>query len=205
MVPAPALAILGGTFDPFHRGHREPVLAILKDFGWHRVIYMPACRQPFKSEWRSSSPYDRFAMAVLATAADDWNEVSSLELDRGAVSYAIDTLRDIAAGTPEATIDWIIGDDNLADLVRWREIDRIFELANFVVLTRGIGGVPPELEPRLRQVSDRGRCGSIVLARNTTIPVSATEIRARVRRGESIDALVDSRVARYIHKQRLYR
>lgn len=187
------IGICGGTFDPFHYGHLHPVLAAREAIGWDRIIYVPAYVQPFKTARATASPLDRFAMTVLATEEHDELYVSKVELERGEISYTVDTLEALHAGYPEATFDWIIGDDNLAELHKWRNLDRIFELASFVVLTRGRAAVPNDLKNR-----------PIAFARNATVPVSSTEIRRRVRAGEPIDELVDPRVSHYIHHYRLY-
>ena len=187
------IGICGGTFDPFHHGHLHPVLAARETIGWDRVIYVPAFVQPFKTAQAAASPLDRFAMAIVATEEHDDVSVSKLELERGEISYTVDTIETLRLQFPDADIDWIIGDDNLADLQKWRNLDRIFELASFVVLTRGQKQIPDELKNR-----------PITLARNATVPISSTEIRARVRAGQPIDDLVDPRVARYIHHYRLY-
>ena len=186
------IGICGGTFDPFHRGPLEPVLAARETMGWDRIVYVVAYRQPFKVEQESASGFHRFAMAVLATEQLDEIYVSSWELEREETSYTVDTLEHLRSEYPEAAFDWIVGDDNLARLNEWKQIDRIFELASFVVLTR----VMPAIEPP--------RKGAIKYAHNATIPISSTEIRRRVRAGESIDALVDPRVSRYIQHNRLY-
>jgi len=188
------IGICGGTFDPFHCGHLHPVLAARETMEWDRIIYMPAFVQPFKSEQATASPLDRFAMTVLATEEHEEVYVSKRELERGEISYTVDTLEELHAENPEATLDWIIGDDNLAELHKWRNLDRIFELARFVVLTRGQKQIPENLKNR-----------PIEFARNATVPVSSTEIRRRVRAGESIDELVDPRVSHYIHHYRLYK
>jgi len=188
------IGICGGTFDPFHHGHLHPVLAARESLGWDLVIYVPALVQPFKTEQAAAAPLDRFAMSVLATEEHEELYVSKVELERGEISYTVDTLEELHADYPEATLDWIIGDDNLAELHKWRNLDRIFELANFVVLTRGRKEVPDDLKDR-----------PITFARNATVPVSSTEIRRRVREGESIEELVDPRVAHYIHHYRLYK
>ena len=187
------IGICGGTFDPFHRGHLHPVLAARETMGWNRIIFVPAYVQPFKTKQATASGLDRFAMAVLATEEQEAVSVSKVELERGDVSYSVDTLEQLHQENPAATLDWIIGDDNLADLHKWRNLDRIFELASFVVLTRGQRQLPDDL---------RGR--PVTFAHNATVPVSSTEIRRRVRAGEPIDELVDPRVARYIHHYRLY-
>ena len=130
------IGICGGTFDPFHRGHLDPILAVREELQWDRVLYIPAYVNPFKQERDTASGYHRFAMAALATEGHDGVYISPQELERGAVSYTVDTLRQLRSEYPADTLDWIIGDDNLDKLHQWRSIDTIFELANFVVLTR---------------------------------------------------------------------
>ena len=187
------IGICGGTFDPFHHGHLHPVLAARETMEWDRIIFVPAFVQPFKTKQAAASPLDRFAMTVLATEELDEVFVSKIELERSEISYTVDTLEVLRGQHPDAQFDWIIGDDNLAELHKWRNLDRIFELASFVVLMRGRAEVPESLKNR-----------AIRFARNATVPVSSTEIRRRIRAGESIDDLVDPRVARYIHHYRLY-
>ncbi len=204
------IGLLGGTFDPFHRGHLEPVLAVRSAMGWDRIIFVPALKQPFKTEVEHASSFHRHAMAVLATEADDSLFVSDIELRRESVSYTVDTLEAFRAIDSEAVFDWIIGDDNLARLMEWHSIERLLELANFAVLdrsTRGDGGerVPAELRDRVMAPSARGRAGAISFATNETVPASSTEIRRRVRAGEAIDQFVDPRVSRYIQHYRLYK
>lgn len=206
------IGICGGTFDPFHRGHLDPILAVRDTMEWDRVIFIPAHVQPFKQDRVTESGYHRFAMAVLATDGDERLHVSPRELERGAVSYTVDTLTALRGEYSGATIDWIIGDDNLPALTAWKSLDRIFELANFAVLarTRGASGAHPStgtdsLDARVAPVANRPSHGAIVFAENATVPVSSTEIRRRVLAGESIEDLVPPPVSRYIHHYDLYR
>jgi nicotinate-nucleotide adenylyltransferase len=200
------IGICGGTFDPFHRGHLEPVLAVRGLMQWDRLIYVPAYRQPFKAENQIVSGYHRFTMAVLATESIEEIFVSPQELERGAISYTVETLELLRSEYRDATLDWIIGDDNLAELAKWKRIDRILELANFAVLTRGPAkSVPREFQSRVVEPDKRPAHGCIVFAENATVPVSSTEIRRRIRAGEPIVDLVDPRVSHYIDHYRLYR
>ena len=212
------IGICGGTFDPFHRGHLDPILHARAAMQWDRVIYVPAYRQPFKTDRTTASGPHRFAMAVLATIDDARLFVSDIELERGAISYTVDTLEALRSRHPDDTLDWVIGDDNLAQLLEWKSIDRILELANFVVLTRGaagfsppepVGGLkpaaPPALASRVVGPDDRSTHGAIVFAENPTVPVSSTEIRRRLGANEPIDDLVAPLVSRYIHHYGLYR
>ena len=189
------IAVCGGTFDPFHRGHLDPVLAVRDRMEWDRVIYVPAWRQPFKLEHDTVSGYHRFAMAVLATREYDVVFVSPIELERGGTSYSVETLEALHEMYPMAGLDWIIGDDNVTQLGQWKRIERVLQLARFVVLTRTGGETIPSAVRRDR----------IVFAENNTVPVSSTEIRSRVRAGEPIDGLVDPLVSRYIQHYGLYK
>lgn len=198
------IGLCGGTFDPFHRGHLDPILAVRGAMEWDQVVYIPAFLQPFKQEQATVSAYHRFVMVGMATVDYDGMYASTMELERGAVSYTVDTLEELRRLYPSATLDWIIGDDNLPRLGEWKSLGRIFELANFAVLTRGGAEPPPFVKPRVTDAQQRPECGAVVFAHNNTVPVSSTEIRRRIRAGESIDALVDPRVARYIHHYALY-
>lgn len=203
------IGICGGTFDPFHRGHLDPILAVRDALQWDRVIYVPAYVQPFKQDRRTASGYHRFAMAVLGTEPHEGLEVTPLELERGAISYTVDTLQHLRGTYADATIDWIIGDDNLAQLHEWKSIETIARLTNFVVLARAGSArvLPPDMSGILgiRAAGERPAWGSVVFAENAMIPISSTEVRRRVREGDPIEDLVPPPVARYIHHYDLYR
>ncbi|MEA2162624.1 MAG: nicotinate-nucleotide adenylyltransferase [Thermoanaerobaculia bacterium] len=208
------IGICGGTFDPFHRGHLDPVLAVRETMQWDRVIYIPAWRQPFKANRAITAGSHRFAMAALATRDHDSLFLSPIELERGGISYSVDTLEALHQQYEGASFDLIIGADNLADLHRWKNPERLFELARFVVLARGVGvresgvGAKANLSPVLSPTPDprlTTPSPKIIFAHNETVPVSSTEIRERVRAGQPIDAFVDPLVSRYIHHYGLYK
>jgi len=183
------IGVCGGTFDPFHRGHLEPVLAAREQLRWDRVIYVPAWRQPFKADRDSASGYHRFAMAVLATKNDDSIFVSPIELERGGISYTVDTLEKLHRLWPDAQFDWIIGDDNVAKLEQWKDPERLFALARFVALRRVSPAIPK----------------TILAVDTPRVAISSTEIREKVRNNEPIDAFVDPLVSRYIQHNGLYK
>ena len=162
---------------------------------WDRVVYIPAWKQPFKQDRRTASGYHRFAMAALATRTYDWIFVDDVELQRGGTSYTVDTLVELHARYEGARFDWIIGEDNVEQLPQWREPERLFELARFVVLARARVG------QALMPVPGRG----LVYADTPLVPVSSTEIRRCVREGKPIDDFVDPLVAQYIHHYGLYK
>ncbi|HUO83941.1 MAG TPA: nicotinate-nucleotide adenylyltransferase [Thermoanaerobaculia bacterium] len=202
-----SMGILGGTFDPVHRGHTEPVREVAGSFEWESILFVPAWAQPFKAAEENSSAYHRYAMIILAVGDDPEMKATFMELERARTSYTVETLEALREGNPDTVLDWIIGDDHLESLERWRSIERILELANFAVLRRGgdPASLPRSLKDRVVDTPEkRSGAGSIVFAVNRTVPVSATEIRARVRRNEPLSDLVHPAVERYIARYGLY-
>ena len=199
------IGIYGGTFDPFHRGHLETALAARDTMQWDRILFVPAFVQPFKQDRTFASPYHRFAMIAAATVDRDFMLVSPIELERGHVSYTVETLEELRAQHPGDTLDWVIGDDNLEKLHEWKSPERIFELANFAVLVRSGREVPPYLASRVSEPDQRPTHGAISFAGNPVVTVSSTNVRQRVQDGQPIDELVPPPVSRYIQHYGLYR
>ena len=198
-------ALCGGTYDPIHRGHVEPVMRVFEPTGWSRVFFIPAFQQPFKADRLMASPYHRFAMAVLATEDDPRIEVTPIELERGRVTYTVETLEAFRESYPGAILDWVIGDDNLEELGAWRSIERILQLANFAVLKRtGKSSLSPELRTRVRPLAEHPASGAILFLDNPIVPVSATDIRRRLAAGQDVSALVHPSVDAHIRRHRLY-
>jgi nicotinate-nucleotide adenylyltransferase len=199
------IAICGGTFDPIHRGHVEPVMSVFQQAGWLRVIFIPAYQQPFKTDRSITSAFHRFAMVVLATQENERLEVDPIELERGAVSYTVDTLEQLHARYRNAIFDWIIGDDNLNELAGWKNLQRIFDLANFAVLHRsGNRSLSPALATRVLSVADHPRKGAIIFLNNPVVPISATEIRRKLANGEDVRGLLHPSVELYLRRHHLY-
>jgi nicotinate-nucleotide adenylyltransferase len=198
------IGICGGTFDPFHRGHLEPILAVREAMQWERILYIPAYVQPLKQERTLASPYHRFAMLTAAIEGLEFAYASPIELDRQRVSYTVETLEALRAAHPGDTLDWVIGDDNLDTLLQWKSPERILELANFAVLARRDREVPASFAANVRDADGRPPHGAIVFAHNATLAISSTDVRQRVHDGDPIDELVSPAVSRYIHHYGLY-
>ncbi|HSN69542.1 MAG TPA: nicotinate (nicotinamide) nucleotide adenylyltransferase, partial [Thermoanaerobaculia bacterium] len=168
------------------------------------IRFVPAATQPFKTERTITPAHHRWAMAALATSGDVRLTLSDIELMRGSISYTVDTLEELRAAHPGSSLEWVIGDDNLELLVKWRNLERILELANFVVLRREERAIPAAFEDRVVAAAGRPRAGTVIPVPSPLVPISATEIRARVGRGEPISGLVAPAVEEYILKYGLY-
>jgi nicotinate-nucleotide adenylyltransferase len=188
------IGLLGGSFDPPHTGHLLAAGDALDALGLDRLLLIPAGIQPLKAGQASATADQRLAMARLLVADDDRFGVDSVEIDRGGLSYTVDTLTALAARWPGAELFWLVGADVLESFAKWREPERIVQLATVVVLQRT--GDAPDLA-RMP--------GAPRLLATRRIDISSTEIRQRVRDGKSIRGFVPDAVAGFIAAERLYR
>ena len=186
------IGVLGGTFDPIHIGHLAAASEVFAALSLDRVLVVPASEQPFKRGAEAASGEDRLAMARLAVAADPRLDVSDVDIMRGAPTYTIDTLSDLAAAHPGSTWYFVTGADALARLGEWRESARLRQMATFVGVTRPGYDVPAGL-------------GEIPLVEVPALGVSSTDVRRRVSLGLPIRYLVPDVVADYIGEHHLYR
>ena len=196
------LGVLGGTFDPVHRGHLALAAAARDELGLGEVLFVPA-GQPWRKAGRSiGSEEHRLAMLRRALEGEDAFRVATLELERDGPSYTADTLEALQAARPDDELVFILGEDALADLPNWVRPERILELARLAVARRSdmASRAVEEAERRLPGLAKR-----VVWLKMPLVEVSATEIRERVRRGQPIDEMVPPAVEAYIREHGLYR
>ena len=130
------LGVMGGTFDPIHHGHLVAASEVQAYFDLDEVIFVPTGQPWQKTDRDVSPPEDRYLMTVIATASNPRFTVSRVDLDRGGPTYTIDTLTDLAKVHPEADLFFITGADALAQILSWKAVDELFELAQFVGVNR---------------------------------------------------------------------
>lgn len=188
------IGLFGGSFDPVHLGHLLIAQAAREELGLDRLFFIPAAQSPFKPDTTPISGTDRLRLLRLALAGKSWCEVDDQELQRGGVSYTIDTIRDYAHRFPGAQIFYLIGGDHVAKLPSWREADELARRAEFVVAPRPGQAEIPFAAPF------RGH-----LLKSFPLGVSSSQIRARIKAGEPIDHLVPTAVAEAIRTGSLYR
>jgi nicotinate-nucleotide adenylyltransferase len=191
------LGVLGGTFDPPHIGHLLAASDAFEALALDRLFFVPAAVQPFKVGIVQATPEQRLLMIALMLGDDPRFGVETVEIDRKGLSYTVDTLAHLAAAYSHASRFLLVGEDLAGQLATWREPERIAELAQIVVLTRG--GEAPAPKP--------GDGAALAMTRIATrrIDVSSTEVRARVRAGKSIHGFVTDAVADLIRSAGLYR
>ena len=188
------IGLLGGSFDPPHTGHLLAASDACEALSLDRVVLIPTGTQPLKAGQNVTAADGRFAMTQLLVRDDDRFSVDSVEVDRGGLSYTVDTLVTLAERWPGVELFLLVGTDVTTTFAKWREPERIGQLATVVVLQRT--GEQPNLAamPATTRVLPTRR-----------IDVSSTEIRQRVSQGKSIRGFVPEAVADFIAAQRLYR
>jgi nicotinate-nucleotide adenylyltransferase len=195
------LGIFGGSFDPVHNGHLALARACQRQTALDEVWFMPTAVQPLKQQGSYATAAQRVEMLRRVVQTEPSWRVSTLEIDRGGVSYTVDTLRQLNEELPDAVLFFLMGADSVQDAPNWREPQIIFSLATPLVVRRA--GAP---EPDLAAL--RLLCSSTKQPRLIEMPAvaaSSTEVRRRAAAGEPLEDLTPPSVAAYIVAQGLYR
>ena len=185
---------MGGTFDPIHHGHLVAASEVAAELDLDEVVFV-ATGEPWQKAGKKVSPAEhRYLMTVVATASNPRFTVSRVDIDRPGPTYTADTLRDLRAQRPDAELFFITGADALEQIMTWKDVDEIWDLAHFVGVTR------PGHE-----LNDFGRDTDISLMEIPAMAISSTDCRLRVNDGKPVWYLVPDGVVQYIAKHRLYR
>ena len=198
------IGILGGTFNPIHIGHLLIAQRALESAGLDRVIFIPCHTPAHKGGGALAAPEDRLAMVRLAIAGNPAFEASDLEIERGGVSYAVDTILAFRERFPDREPHFIIGMDALRELHLWHRVNDLLALCPFLVLGRpGVAHPMSPAEISLPPPWPERLLANVVSGR--LCEVSSREIRQRVAEGRSIRYLVPSAVEQFILDRGLYR
>jgi nicotinate-nucleotide adenylyltransferase len=179
---------MGGTFDPIHNAHLILARDARESLDLHKLIFVPNHVSPHKTAGNTAPAELRAAMVRAAIEGEHGFEMEDVEILRGGLSYTIDTIVHLRALHPDADLFYLIGEDNLAELHTWRRVDELQRMVQLVVMARGSDGPPhPYITLHQRRVD-----------------ISATEVRQRIAKGQSIRYLVPDKVREIIEKHQLY-
>lgn len=186
---------MGGTFDPIHHGHLVAASEAAADLDLDEVVFVPTGRPAFKLHPGVTPAEHRYLMTVIATASNPRFTVSRVDIDRPGPTYTVDTLRDLRRERPDADLFFITGADALAQILTWKDVEELWEMAHFVAVTRpghtlSVEGLPPH---------------AVSVLEVPALAISSTDCRERAEAGEPVWYLVPDGVVQYIAKHRLYR
>jgi len=192
------LGVMGGTFDPIHHGHLVAGSEVAARFELDEVVFVPTGVPWQKAGRRVSKPEDRYLMTVIATASNPQFSVSRVDIDRPGNTYTVDTLKDLKAERgSDVELFFITGADALASILTWHGADELFDLANFVGVSR------PGVDLHKRDLSHLP-ADKVTLLEVPALAISSTECRQRVSEGLPLWYLVPDGVVQYVAKRGLY-
>jgi len=198
------MGLLGGTFNPIHLGHLILAQTAMESFELERVLFMPCSVPPHKRSVNLASAEHRLAMVRLAIETDPRFDCSDMELQRGGISYAIDTVQELHRHNPGMECCFIIGADTLLELHQWKNITELLGLCRFVTVARpgvdqkALNPDTLQLPPPWPDTLLRDVC------RSRMVDIASSDIRHRLAEGMSIRYLVPESVDMYIAEHRLY-
>lgn len=204
------IGIMGGTFNPIHNGHLLIAEKAREQFALEKVLFMPS-GIPYMKDQQEVLPVSvRCEMTALAIADHPFFELSTLEAAdarQGKNTYTFETLQKLHHADPDAEYFFILGADSLYAIEHWKQPARIFEHCTLLVAVRADGtdlaGSQNRLLQQMQYLRDK-YSASVEILKFEGIDVSSTQIREKVRCGESISGLVPEAVETYLRKQHFY-
>jgi nicotinate-nucleotide adenylyltransferase len=216
------LGLLGGSFNPVHDGHLAIARHTREALELDQILFIPTGHPPHKPNGGLAPAQDRYEMVRLAIAPDSAFTISDVEIRRPGKSYSIDTIRQLQQEYgPDIQLFFLIGLDAFLDFPSWRDPRTLLELCSFVVLSRPglsfrslstVSLLPPIPYPSLADL-DAGRVFRIeaqiggqrlICLKQPPCPISASDIRARIRQGLPVANLLPPLVESYILRHHLY-
>lgn len=211
------IGILGGTFDPVHRGHSYIAAEVLRIFRLDRVLFLVARRPPHKGKQEISGPFHRYAMVVLEIWGQEPLFACPWELMQEKTCYTIQTLDHFASCYPRDQFCFIAGTDSLKEIHLWREYGRLFQEHCLIFVQRPGAEVdleqlqiPHSTKEAITLVDSSSPVPAVAAGRSYLIhlnppPVSSTAIRRALARGEALPkGSLSPVVYEYIRKYKLY-
>lgn len=206
------LALFGGTFDPVHYGHLRCADEVRQKLGLKALYLLPAGHPPHRGAPQATVE-QRLDMLQLACREFPFLRIDDRETRRSGPSYMVDTLKEMRTGNEDQPILLLVGQDAANLLHTWFHWERLFELANIVILTRpgSHGQYTPELAEQIqnRSVSDvqdllNSGAGSVFHLQVESIDISASKIKRIIRSGRYPESMLPAPILEYIRQNRLY-
>ena len=191
------IGLFGGTFDPPHRGHIAVAADVADALDLDQVLWIPAAQPPHKSLVSAASLALRLEMTRVAVKVDSRFEVSNIEVERGGVSYTLDTVQALRESHPGTILFLIIGTDQFRGFDTWRNPEKLLELAELVVMDRG-GQSGQDCVPEIEDI------GKVHFVSVGQVDISSTDVRSAAHNGQDLSALVPTKIAEIILREGLY-
>lgn len=200
------IGMMGGTFDPPHRGHVVPVESAAAQFNLDAVHFVPSFITPHKSRPELTDPYHRAAMVAIAIQPYQQFLLSTEELVTGRVRFTVETIAERKKNLrPDDQLFFILGSDSFLEIETWKEHERLIQLCEFIIIDRGDDqGVLKSKLDKLEKALQFNPGAKFHFALAPHVPISSTEIRKLLHEGRSVSNWLSPAVEQYIAKHSLY-
>ena len=196
------IGILGGTFDPFHKGHFMLAKTAYSQFDLDEVWIMPNGNPPHKRDIEQTDFTLRCEMTRLAIEEAPYMVLCEYEGSEDSYHFTYQTLGEFKRMYPEHEFYFIIGADSLRDFPTWREPGKIAKLCTLLVACRDEAGIP-ELNVKIAEMEERFGTKCLIM-NSPKVDAASSEIREMVSEGKDVSAYVGEKVCNYIEKEKLY-
>ena len=215
------VAVFGGTFNPLHVGHAMLADTIVRELGYDKVLFVPTYQPPHKDSAKIIDAKHRMEMisSFCASEGEGHFELESCEVERGGISYTSDTLEYLTKkyeGKLTKKLAFVMGDEVAAEFSKWRNPERVSELADLIIVHRY-----PDVKAMESSLYENKPTGDYkgdfsvkfdlksfgypyIYLDSPMLPVSSTDIRRRISERKSFRYLVPPAVFDYINNNKLY-
>lgn len=197
------IGIIGGTFNPIHNGHLIISEYVRSSLNLDRVIFIPSGLHPFKDKIGIINAQKRIDMVSLAIESNENFALSRLEVDKEGISYTVDTMTILKEEYKNDQLYFIIGWDIVFELGKWKDLDRLSDLCQFILVNRPIED-SRDVNDKLEDLSQKYKL-KIRRVETPFVDISSTKIRSRIKDDLSIRYLVPDSVNSYISDNNLYK
>jgi len=198
------IGILGGAFNPPHFGHLILAETAFKKLNLKKIIFLPSGIPPLRRE-KLAPTKDRFLMTKFLIKGKSHFEVSDYEIKKKKKCFTIETIKFFRKKMKKSQIFWLIGEDSLREIIegKWKGGLKVLDLAQFIVFTRpsykfNLEKFPKRFKERTKKAFKK------IIKINLKIPISATEIRERIKKRKKINSLLPKKVLNYIKEKKIY-
>jgi len=211
------LGLFGGTFNPIHSGHIKAAEQVTEMLNLHGICFIPSNIPPHKENNDLAESAHRYKMVELAIEDHKNFSVSDYEITKKQKCYTIDTLRHFKHEYPDDELYFIVGHDIFEPIETWKDYKDLFELANFIVISRpgftdAEQALPLAIEDDFRYYKQQSQIiyfkhknsNLIIRIEIEGLDISSSQIRQNIRTGKLIDKLVPPKVQQYIFDHNLY-
>jgi len=197
------IGIMGGTFDPIHKGHLSLAKRAMEEFVLDQIVFIPAGRPPHKKPREVTNKEDRYRMVEIAIRGNPCYTASRVELDRKGISYAVDTFNALKNKFGRsAKLFYIMGLDSINEILDWKKPLELFRMCEFIVGTRP--GTRIRTFKRLVKFPPLQKEVDKIHLMELKENISSSGIREKLRAGKTVSSLIPKAIESYIHEHRLY-